>query len=273
VTEHAPNLGGAPPLAQPEGGAPPADAPPPRFVALLLRSKVVDARLRRELERAEQPMGEGESLIESRTTTAGMLLIDEEAGRYNLRLLRRVRELHPALPVVLIASQQRPPLDRLPPEVNVMLTPMGDDKIAAQALVRRLKLLLSTRDTDRDAQPLRVLIAEDEENLRQLVTHFLILQGHEVHQAGDGVAALRLFESRRPDFMLSDVYMPRMNGFNLLLEVKQQDPGLPVLMMTGYRSASQVLESNVYPRVGFLSKPFRLQELEQRMRVMLGANR
>jgi DNA-binding NtrC family response regulator len=82
---------------------------------------------------------------------------------------------------------------------------------------------------------------------------------------------MSLFKARRPALILSDVYMPRMNGFKLLLEVKNRVPDLPMLMMTGYSSAAEVLNSSKYRNVSFLAKPFRLSELGERIRSMLGS--
>jgi len=74
---------------------------------------------------------------------------------------------------------------------------------------------------------------------------------------------------RNLDIILTDVYMPQMNGFKLLMEVKNRFPDMPVLMMTGYNSAAKVLSSVTHSNVEFMSKPFRLSELGETVKSMI----
>lgn len=116
----------------------------------------------------------------------------------------------------------------------------------------------------------RILVVEDDHKARETVSRFLLALGYDVTQAGNGVEAMRHFHREEPDFVVCDVYMPRMNGFKVLMEMKCQTPDLPFLLMTGSVAVGQVFENFHYPNVGYLPKPFRLAELAERVQEFLG---
>jgi CheY-like chemotaxis protein len=115
-----------------------------------------------------------------------------------------------------------------------------------------------------------VLVAEDDVDSNATVSWYLQQRGYEVIQAHNGLEAMQLFHKCHPDLVLCDVYMPRMNGFKILMEIKSCSPDLPVLLMTGSTSVSQVFETFHYNNVGFMTKPFRLGELGLRVQSFLG---
>jgi len=78
----------------------------------------------------------------------------------------------------------------------------------------------------------RVLVADDSPVVRELVTEILRSAGLHVEQAADGAAALESILQSEPDLLLSDVEMPRMNGFDLLAEVRRRSQRLPVVMLS-----------------------------------------
>jgi CheY-like chemotaxis protein len=78
----------------------------------------------------------------------------------------------------------------------------------------------------------RVLVADDSPVVRELVTEILTAAGLVVEQAGDGAEALERILQSEPDLLVSDVEMPRMNGFDLLGEVRRRTQRLPVVMLS-----------------------------------------
>lgn len=78
----------------------------------------------------------------------------------------------------------------------------------------------------------RVLVADDSPVVRELVTEILTAAGLDVEQAADGAAALESILHSEPDLLVSDVEMPRMNGFDLLAEVRRRTQRLPVVMLS-----------------------------------------
>jgi two-component system, chemotaxis family, sensor kinase CheA len=78
----------------------------------------------------------------------------------------------------------------------------------------------------------RVLVADDSPVVRELVSEILASAGLHVDEAADGAAALESIQLAEPDLLISDVEMPRMNGFDLLAEVRRRSQRLPVVMLS-----------------------------------------
>ena len=89
----------------------------------------------------------------------------------------------------------------------------------------------------------RVLIVDDEANLRQLGRSILESQGYEVHCAEDGFEGLAALKRSLPDMIISDLRMPNMNGFEFLSVVRQRFPAIPVIAISGEFSGLSVPES------------------------------
>jgi CheY-like chemotaxis protein len=85
-----------------------------------------------------------------------------------------------------------------------------------------------------------ILIVEDNDQIRSLLCAILEQSGYSVRRAPDGVAALEELRAEIPDILLSDLYMPRMSGFELLPVVRQQFPTARVVAMSSAFSGSEV---------------------------------
>ena len=117
----------------------------------------------------------------------------------------------------------------------------------------------------------RILIAEDDSEVRALVVRALAAQGHDITAAEDGGAALDILsrEDGGFDLLLSDIQMPVMDGIALALAAARDYPGLPILLMTGYadqRERAHGLDAIVRE---VLSKPFTLPELRAAVAAVL----
>jgi CheY-like chemotaxis protein len=109
----------------------------------------------------------------------------------------------------------------------------------------------------------RILVAEDDDNVRSFVVRALAHMGHEVTEAEDGGIAAELCAEHHGDFdlLLSDIKMPVMDGIALALSVAALYPELTILLMTGFaeqRERAHGLETLIYDVV---PKPFSLQVL------------
>jgi PAS domain S-box-containing protein len=114
-----------------------------------------------------------------------------------------------------------------------------------------------------------VLVAEDEETIRRLVTQVLSRSGYRVHAAATGDEALAVLERRRGevDLLLTDVVMPGMSGPDLARAASAANPDLRVLFTSGY--ASEPDEAFEDPDVDFIGKPFSPQALVAKVREVL----
>lgn len=79
----------------------------------------------------------------------------------------------------------------------------------------------------------KVLLVDDDELVRRVVRTFLERAGHQVAEAGNGVEGLEVFASEQPDIVLTDILMPRMNGLEMIVELRRLRPQIRVIAMTG----------------------------------------
>jgi two-component system response regulator AtoC len=107
----------------------------------------------------------------------------------------------------------------------------------------------------------RVLVVDDEENLRVLVRTILRREGFEVEVAASGEQALALVETFGPDVILTDVRMPRMGGLDLLGTLKAKGNDAVVVVMSAYGNVDLALEAMKAGAYDYLQKPFKPEEL------------
>lgn len=107
----------------------------------------------------------------------------------------------------------------------------------------------------------RLLVIDDEEDVREMLEFILSAEGFDVATVDGGVAAVELARVRRFDLAITDMRMPGMNGIETLLALKQRDPRLEVVVVTGYASEQTAAECIRLGAYGYLRKPFEIGEL------------
>ena len=115
----------------------------------------------------------------------------------------------------------------------------------------------------------RILIVDDEPWLRSMLALCLSQEypNFQIEEAADGVEALKTFASGEPCILITDAMMPRLDGFELIAHLQQQDKMVPTLMISGYVSSGSFEEMLSTAKVQknddirFLSKPFTIEEL------------
>jgi DNA-binding response OmpR family regulator len=125
--------------------------------------------------------------------------------------------------------------------------------------------------TDPDSAP-TILVADDEEDLRELVTYRLTRSGYQVIGAGDGLEALELAAERTPDLMVLDVMMPKLDGYELTRRVRAEATlrSIPVILLTARSQESDIDRGFEVGADDYLKKPFNPDELVARVRAVLG---
>ncbi|HKS30141.1 MAG TPA: sigma-54 dependent transcriptional regulator [Pyrinomonadaceae bacterium] len=113
-----------------------------------------------------------------------------------------------------------------------------------------------------ELQPTRILVAEDEANLRLVIQKELQRMGHRVQVAPDGEAALRRLEEGNVDVLLCDINMPRMDGMELLRRVHERPNPPEVIMLTGHATVETAIEAMKLGAYDYLTKPYRITELD-----------
>lgn len=108
----------------------------------------------------------------------------------------------------------------------------------------------------------RLLVAEDEANLRLVLQKELQRLGFRVDVVPDGEAALRRLEEGNVDVLLSDINMPRLDGMELLRRVRERPNPPEVVMLTGHATVETAIEAMKLGAYDYLTKPYRITELE-----------
>lgn len=89
----------------------------------------------------------------------------------------------------------------------------------------------------------RVLVVDDDTEVRSLLAWHLQRQGCTVEEAEDGVEALSVIERSVPDVVVTDMAMPRLDGLGLLKAIREKDPDLPVIILTGHGSLENAIQA------------------------------
>ena len=106
------------------------------------------------------------------------------------------------------------------------------------------------------AEKKQILIADDEPNLRRVLTAQLQRDGYEVHAVEDGEQAVAALGEHHIDVVISDLRMPKLNGMDLLKHVSQQHPDVPVIMITAHGTLDTAVEAMKLGAYDFVTKPF-----------------
>jgi two-component system, cell cycle response regulator CpdR len=115
-------------------------------------------------------------------------------------------------------------------------------------------------EMNRDDAMFHILLAEDDEVMREYLTRALTRSGYRVTAVDRGTAALPLLESQRFDLLLTDIVMPEMDGIELAQRAASLVPDLRVMFITGF-AAVTLKAGQAVPNARVLSKPFHLRDL------------
>ena len=110
---------------------------------------------------------------------------------------------------------------------------------------------------------MRVLVVEDVQAIREMIATYLTCDGHAVETAADGLDALQKFRQNRFDLVITDRAMPKMNGVQLALEIKQIVPAQPVIMMTGFSDVTEPADELPPAVDAIMNKPVTLNSFRE----------
>ncbi len=106
-----------------------------------------------------------------------------------------------------------------------------------------------------------ILVVDDEDALRTVVSSELESEGYVVATAGDGDEAISILQGKSFDLVLLDIKMPRVDGFEVLRFIKERYPVTKVIMLTGFADLKNAIESKKLGAEDFVSKPYDLVDL------------
>lgn len=118
----------------------------------------------------------------------------------------------------------------------------------------------------------RVLVVEDEVNLREPLVYLLQKEGYDVIEAGDGLVALDLFESHNPDLILLDLMLPGLSGNEVCRQIRTTSE-VPIIMLTAKGDEVDKVVGLELGADDYVTKPYKTSELLARMRAVLRRGR
>ena len=107
----------------------------------------------------------------------------------------------------------------------------------------------------------RILVVDDEEQMRDLLAKVLERKGYQVSVSGDGAEALALLEKEPADLVVTDVRMPGLNGMEALRAIKELNPEIVVIIMTAFGSIDQAVQAVKEGAYDYINKPFKIDEM------------
>jgi len=106
-----------------------------------------------------------------------------------------------------------------------------------------------------------LLIIDDEENMRHMLSNLLKKSGYRIETASNGHEGLEMVDQREYDFILCDLKMPNMNGMEFLISAREKVGSTPVIMMSAYGSIDTAVEAIKLGAYDYISKPFKTDEV------------
>jgi two-component system, OmpR family, alkaline phosphatase synthesis response regulator PhoP len=115
----------------------------------------------------------------------------------------------------------------------------------------------------------KILLAEDEPALGQIIKESLETKGFQVLFCKDGAEALEMYYKEKPQLLVLDVMMPKKDGFTLAKEIRMQDEHIPIIFLTAKSQTQDVVEGFTMGGNDYLKKPFSMEELIVRIKNLL----
>lgn len=116
---------------------------------------------------------------------------------------------------------------------------------------------------------INILIVEDDKNLRRLMEVFLKQNGYEVFLAQDGEKAIEVFEDKHIDLVVCDIMMPKVNGYQLVKDLRNSNYDLPILMVTAKETIEDKRKGFLVGVDDYMVKPIDLDEMLLRINALL----
>jgi DNA-binding NtrC family response regulator len=119
----------------------------------------------------------------------------------------------------------------------------------------------------------RILIIDDDPDMRSLLEQTLKSSGHEIEMAADGKEGLRLYDLKRADVVITDLYMPTKGGLETIIELRRRSPEVPIIALSGTGAAEKMLSiAQKFGAFASIHKPFTSEELEAAVRKAVAKN-
>lgn len=120
-----------------------------------------------------------------------------------------------------------------------------------------------------DSTKARILIADDEDDLRMLLEHVVTGAGYDVTTAADGEEAISMLGKNTYNVVLLDIQMPNTSGIEVLKYIQKNTPSTKTIILTGYADLKHAMEAREFGAQDFISKPYKVEEVMMTIRRLL----
>ena len=108
----------------------------------------------------------------------------------------------------------------------------------------------------------RILLVEDDFEMRRLLTDELLDEGYQISEAVDGEDAVSKLAQEEFDLVITDLVMPRLSGLDLLTKMKKTCPSVPVILITAFGDWSSLTQAYEKGAIDYICKPFKMKDLK-----------
>jgi DNA-binding response OmpR family regulator len=119
-----------------------------------------------------------------------------------------------------------------------------------------------------DFSNLTLLYVEDDEIIRQNAVEYLSSYFKEVFQAEDGRVALEIYKSKKPNIIISDIKMPKLNGLEMAKEIRRNDKETPIIIATAFTDTNYLLEAVELQLIKYITKPISSKKLKEALKLV-----
>ena len=121
---------------------------------------------------------------------------------------------------------------------------------------------------------MKILLIEDDKEIRESLAELLRYQDYDVELAENGKEAFKLLRNSHPDLIITDVLMPEMDGYEVLMETRKQPEykNIPILVVSAMAAPHQITTAKAFGAAGYLTKPFSATELFMEIEKLVESN-
>lgn len=112
-------------------------------------------------------------------------------------------------------------------------------------------------------KPLKILYVEDEDLIRQNAVEYLSRYCHKVYEAKDGLDGFTMYQKYKPDIIISDIKMPKLNGLDFATRVRESDKNTPIILATAHTETRYLLKAVELQLIKYIVKPITSTKLEE----------
>ena len=120
----------------------------------------------------------------------------------------------------------------------------------------------------------KILVIDDDIQLNEMICEILTFEGYEIMSASNGMEGLKLFNKDRPDLVITDIYMPEKEGLETIMEIRQEDKTIKILVISGgcpHMNMSEMFSmAEMFGADAVLPKPFAVEIFLQKVKELLG---